>query len=96
MSNIAVRDPGPLIQSYDATCQSADDDPLSAATPDAPARYEVEWDEDDDPVTNYAALGAALAAAGDLYRRPAYGGGLLLYMNPPKVSHPQTGGCPSV
>jgi hypothetical protein len=43
------------------------------------------WDEDDLPVNNYVALGRRLAAAGDLYRRPAYGGGLLLASPQPNI-----------
>jgi hypothetical protein len=43
------------------------------------------WDADDLPVNNYVALGRRLAAAGDLFRRPAYGGGLLLASPLPNI-----------
>src|SRR6516164_157238 len=46
---------------------------------------ELVWDEDDLALDNYRALGRRLAAAGDLYRRPAYAGGLLLAPQRPNV-----------
>src|SRR5262245_46885606 len=47
--------------------------------------HEFVWDEDDSPQVNYQQLGRQLAAAGDLYRRPAYAGGLLLASPEPNV-----------
>jgi hypothetical protein len=46
---------------------------------------ELIWDEDDLALDNYRALARRLAAAGDLYRRPAYAGGLLLASPLPNI-----------
>jgi len=45
----------------------------------------LDWHEDAPLAENYAALGRALAAAGDLYRNPAYASGLLLAPPDPHV-----------
>jgi hypothetical protein len=47
------------------------------------------WDDDDLPANNYRRLSLRLAEAGDLYRTPVYGGGLLL-------ANPQAGVGPFV
>jgi hypothetical protein len=46
---------------------------------------ELVWDEDDLALDNYRALARRLAAAGDIYRRPAYAGGLLLAPERPNI-----------
>ncbi len=46
---------------------------------------EMIWNDDDLAVINYCALGKRLAASGDLYRRPAYAGGLLLASDHAKI-----------
>jgi hypothetical protein len=46
---------------------------------------ELVWDEDDLALDNYRALGRRLAAAGDIYRRPGYAGGLLLAPERPNI-----------
>ena len=38
------------------------------------------WEGDRDAADNYTALGKALAPGGDLYRSPAYGGGLMMML----------------
>jgi len=48
-------------------------------------KKEYIWDEDDLAINNYRGLGERLAAAGDLYRRPAYAGGLLRALARPDV-----------
>ncbi len=80
----------PHDQGSDAEASSVGDDrtPRGTDYPVPPALAgvgEIEWDDDRDPVDNYVALARSLAAAGDLYRRPAYADGLLLASPDPAV-----------
>lgn len=60
--------------------------PIDYPTPPALLNTEVlVWDEDDFPANNFVALGRRLAAAGDIYRRPNYAGGLLLASDQPNI-----------
>ena len=70
--------------------------PQDYPTPRAVGKRDVyDWFEDSPAVDNFAGLGRELAGSGDLYRNPAYAGGLLLalpgaHIPPTPITDPAT------
>src|SRR6478752_6382541 len=58
-----------------ATTAASSDYPTPKSLVD---KEEFVWDEDENAVDNYCALGKRLAATGDLFRRPEHAAGLIV------------------
>lgn len=75
MAQATVDEGPPACQMMNDTTQNAPDFPEPQVLSDNRLFL---WDEDGVAAANYVALGRRLAAAGDLYRNPQHGSGLLL------------------